>query len=78
MPDNKVKIDKHIPMPSQYRGVGAEAKYPWASMRIGDSFKYEATITTIPKACGMMNQRHKPKKFSWRNMGNHLRVWRIK
>ena len=70
----KYKIEKDIPIPS--RPYPVNVKYPWADMKVGDSFLVGEDKTTIAKATAASHNygRRHGKKFSMR--GN--RIWRIK
>lgn len=58
------------------RSAGAPEKYPWAKMKVGDSFAWPDGVTS--GAIYAANVRYAPKKFSWRKYGDGYRVWRIK
>ena len=72
--NGEFKIDKGVPMPKR-TGLGSTPKYPWKSMKVGDSFhtgprdKPLGSVSAAGPRHGM--------KFSQRREGNGYRVWRM-
>lgn len=77
---NDYKIDKNVPLPSS--GNKRNSKYPWAQMKVGDSFvvpwdKYVA----VQAHMSYTNRRYKGERhFICRKAGDGktYRVWRDK
>jgi hypothetical protein len=68
-----ISIDKNIPLPPR-RGGGV-SKYPWATMKVGDSFL--ATKSAV--AASVSYCRHnKNVKFVSRKTDKGIRIWRVK
>lgn len=77
MPDEKIKIEKGIPIPA--RG-GSEAHYPWENMEVGDSFLVPGKGKTSKSLYVMVtkaNKRYSPRRFISRAVKGGTRVWRI-
>lgn len=76
-----VKIDKNIPYPNKkYRG--ADPRYPWRIMEVGDSFPVPLDVNIEGFSCVIAQaQRAIPgRKFSYRKVdeeGCEYRCWRI-
>lgn len=79
-----LKIDSSIPIPEIKRsGV---KKYPFDTMKVGDSFLFEHDYENNTIACqrigGMAGSwvayNNSTRKFSCRTVENGIRVWRIK
>ena len=68
MSDPEVKIDKNIPIDS----ITRQARYPWRTMQVGDSFYSETPIYGIASATG----KRLGKKFTVRKEGPGFRCWR--
>lgn len=71
-----MKIDKNIPMPTPSRGT----KYPFKTMSVGDSVFYDNEITgsqSSPAVSAHTYGRKNGKKFSARNEGDGVRIWRV-
>jgi uncharacterized protein (DUF2249 family) len=68
------EIEKGIPMPksSEY-----EAKYPFAKMEVGDSFRVEERRESVASAARSYGCRI-GKKFSVRKEEGGMRIWRVK
>jgi hypothetical protein len=76
-PDEPIKADSRHPMPDGI-GVGRPAKYPWATMKVGDSFLFPTNLKSqscynIAKYGGLRNGV----KFSVRKTDEGYRCWRI-
>jgi len=76
MEDYKIKIDKDIPIPNKGDTVGARLKYPFGTMKIGESFLTEKSHAQ--SAAYQYGLRH-GKKFCSRRvpMSGKIRIWRI-
>ena len=74
------KIDKDVPIPKKRGGPGAQPKYPWHQMEVGDSFFAAAPLKAVLNAAGNWAHRHGV-KFSGRAVTEDgvkgARVWRI-
>jgi hypothetical protein len=72
------EIEKNVPLVG--KGIGRNAKYPLASMEIGDSFvvplKYPEQRNALNSAVSIFAKRH-GRKFATRRIDNSVRVWRI-
>lgn len=69
---SEYKIEKGMKMPE--RKCGAKSKYPFGSMKIGDSFVADVKSRITAYQYG---RRHKM-KFASRQEGESFRIWRIK
>jgi hypothetical protein len=64
-------VEKNIPLPSRK----GNAKYPWATMEVGDSF---LCPTKPANAHSLANSASKNgKKFTARTTADGCRVWRV-
>jgi hypothetical protein len=75
------KIERGIPIPPRIFGAnGRVAKYPWRSMRVGESFTAPADRLNSIKV--LIHRNSKPpskKRFTWRAAEDgSIRVWREK
>ena len=72
-------IERGVPIPKPRAGARGASKYPFAQMKVGDSFtvakEMEARIRTMASVYG---PRHPPMRFMVRVDGTRVRVWRIK
>ena len=74
-----VEIEKNKPMPSGTRG---KQKYPWAELKIGDSFLVDirqwafGSLAHFNKK--MKRLKKKQIKIETRSEGDKCRVWRVK
>lgn len=72
-----IKVEKGIPIPEKPRKGGKPAKYPWATMDVGDSFFVEG-VPLANFASGAYNAaKLLNRKFSLRTVEGGVRVWRI-
>lgn len=70
-----IKIDKIIPIPESKR----KNKYPFATMKKGDSFFMPSTPEDIGKLrSNLLASAARHGKFTTRQEGNGIRIWRIK
>jgi hypothetical protein len=85
--NNSFRIEQNIPVPTIPRGAPpSPIKYPWAEMKIGDSFfvpLVDKTIITIRGAINIdlkkfSNQTGNKIKITTRAIDNGVRVWRLK
>lgn len=56
-------------------GAGRPAKYPWKTMKVGESFFIKNGYTG---SVGYPNNRLAPKHFRARSVKGGVRVWRVK
>lgn len=68
-----MQIEKDIPI-TDHRG--AEPKYPWPEMDVGDSFFAEVHPSTLRPSARQYGQRH-GKVFRVRKEGAGSRAWRV-
>lgn len=72
------EIEKNIPLVR--KALGRNAKYPLASMEIGDSFvvplKYPGQRTVVNSVVSSFGKNH-GRKFATRRIDNSVRVWRV-
>ncbi len=70
------EIDKHIPIPPRY----ARDQYPWAQMKVGDSFFVEGDAKAIDaaKSAARYRARKAGEKCTMRKKANGVRIWRTK
>lgn len=65
------KIEKNIPIPENH----ANAKYPFAQMAVGDSVFLLGMVSTSVSS-RLTYARKKGFRFTTRNEGDGVRVWR--
>jgi len=74
-----IAIEKGVPITDQ-RGVGKStgrpAKYPWAAMEIGDSFKAEVAPDALRASASGYGKRNGA-RFIVRKDGSGSRAWRV-
>lgn len=79
-----IKIDKKIPMPKiTHQGV---KKYPFETMKIGDSFLFKNNYKDNRIACQRagaiaatwVKANNSKRKFACRTVDGKIRIWRIK
>lgn len=78
--DMTFKIEKGHPMP-EFKS-GAQNKYPWAQMEVGDSFFVPgSTAQKMRSAASHQAKRHPPKRYICRKEVvdgvQGVRVWRV-
>lgn len=77
-----IKIDKGVPVPAKYNGLGRAPKYPLRSMDVGDSFFVDGLDRDIvgrnklSSACSAMGKKL-GMKFCVMKVDGGARVWRI-
>lgn len=73
----QIKIDKNVALPTS----GANAKYPFADLSIGDSFFAPGRTSAQISPCTAHAQRERGGKFTARTVTENgvkgVRVWRI-
>lgn len=73
-----IPIDKDVPLPqdahAQYR---TNAKYPWKTMEVGDSFEVPNLKVTSAGPMASMAGKRLGRKFTARATPNGSRIWRI-
>ena len=73
---NAFKIEDHIPAPT--RGYVME-KYPFADMKIGNSFVVDTVSSSVhAAACAYVKREKLDWKFVSRRIGDKRRIWRVK
>lgn len=73
-----IKIDKHIPPPAGHSGP--VTKYPWADMKVGDSFFLTGSMGVrdrLSASSRAFAKRHAGFAFTMRKEGAGYRVWRV-
>lgn len=72
----EIKIETKVPVPANYNG--GRGKYPFAKMKIGESF-YVATkdCPGVRSSANQYHQIHKDFTFTVRAEKDGYRVWRI-
>lgn len=72
------EIEKNVPLLE--KAAGRKAKYPLASMEVGDSFvvplKYPKQRSPVHSVASIFGKKH-GRKFTTRRIDNGVRVWRI-
>lgn len=71
-----IAVESGIPLPNKGH-VGAAPKYPWAEMKVGDSFFVKGTTTRAFSAQVARRARMDGHKYSVRTVDGGVRVWRI-
>lgn len=77
--NTEFKIEKDVPMPKVYNG--RTCRYPFAEMRIGDSFfvaESVATSNSVGSSVHYFRKKNKSVKFAVRREQGGCRVWRTK
>jgi len=73
-----IKIRRNVPIKPPRPSTGRPPKYPWADMRVGDSF-YVPGMTPSQMSSAWRRARAKlGHKYSARTERDGVRVWRIK
>lgn len=75
---SEYKIESNVPL--DVRPKHPSAKYPFAAMKVDDSFTVPVSQTTVRTAAKQFADRQTPPwKFTVRKVSdNELRVWRVK
>jgi len=74
---NKPEFTIETGIPIRKASPGRRCKYPWASMKVGDSIFVEAAnISTL--VCASSYGKSHSMKFASRVEDNGRRIWRIK
>lgn len=76
VPDRAYEIDKGIPIPPR----SCASKYPWADMKVGDSFFVPGNKTRCEavQAAAKYRSQRTAEKYVTRTKPNGVRVWRAK
>ena len=69
-----INIDRQIPLPIQR--CGPNQKYPWDTMRVGDSFLF-ADGSKATALVSVRNRAHPETKFVTRKTPQGVRCWRV-
>lgn len=81
-----IRVDSGVPLPGRNRGSGPASLYPWASMKVGDSFVWpdKGNPTVAQKRAGAatsMRARKYGEKYATRCVEENgvriVRVWRV-
>lgn len=71
----KVEIEKNVPVP---KVIGpSTAKYPWATMEVGDSFLSHVSKIACLVSARAQAERKTGRKFITRTTPEGVRVWRV-
>lgn len=70
---NEIKIEKGVPVPSP----PMRAKYPFKDMEVGDSFFVSSEYIDKVRSSAASYARAHGMKFTTRQEGDGLRVWRV-
>jgi hypothetical protein len=73
------KVESNVPLPKKAASPGAPTKYPFADMKVGQSF-FVPEKDTSPKnvrASASLAQKRCKARFSVRTMKNGVRVFRV-
>ena len=73
-PNGEIKIEKGVPVP---QGNPRAARYPLASMEIGDSFVVSLEDRHAVQGATYMYGRYHGCKFKTRTVNGGVRVWRL-
>lgn len=68
--NGKIQIDRNVPIP-KHRG-----HYPWALMKVGDSFFVEGGMHGIQSQASVRGAKD-GRKYATRSENGGVRVWRI-
>ncbi len=72
-----IKVESGVPLPDPN---GRKSKYPWDSMKEGDSFFVpcaDGDRVRMQNALASVSRQHRPHKFTARQVDGGIRVWRI-
>lgn len=75
-----ITIDSNIPIPTARGGNGRPAKYPIASMKVGDSFAFpKKSASCVRQSASQFRRRTQPDwRFITRSISaTECRIWRI-
>lgn len=81
------KIEKNYPISGSFRSLGANLRYPFSKMEIGESFEVKFNpkeirkrVSNISSACSSyVKANNKAAKFTVRRTSTEtVRVWRLK
>lgn len=71
--NGSIKVERGVPMPTR----PPRNKYPWAEMKVGDSFAANGVNEYSFRSQVVQAGRATGRKFSCRKTDEGLRVWRI-
>ena len=71
----KVEIEKNVPITEWYGR--SSAKYPWATMEVGDSFLSHVSNIAHLVSARALAERKTGRKFITRTTPEGVRVWRV-
>lgn len=80
----EVKVEKKVPMPVSGRVRGRDIKYPFDTMKVGDSFFVEAdtdrrtSMRASAMALAIYHCKGTQKQFKSHFCDNGFRIWRRK
>ena len=75
--NTKFVVEHNIPVPTS-SGKGRPSKYPWAVMKVGDSFFVPGIKTVQIAGVAQSQARNHGTKWTTRAVNGGARVWRIK
>jgi hypothetical protein len=70
-----IKIETGIPLPPRKRG-GARTFYPFAGMKVGDSFFLAGSASGVEAAASRYGKAHST-RYAARYVDGGCRVWRV-
>jgi hypothetical protein len=70
-----IKVDKNIPLPS--RPSKGPRKYPWATMKVGESFLSDCVDANSMRSQCRKASKKLNKKFEHRTTDAGIRCWRV-
>lgn len=71
-------IDKNVPRPEDMRGTPGGSKYPFAKMKVGDSFSGIGSLEAVRAAVSRRQIRcNKLVRFSVQKTTAGFRCWRV-
>lgn len=74
---SKIKIEKNIPVPRDPETKST--KYPWRTMKVGDSFWINKSPSKMRHAANLFCRRNNIKyKWAARREKDGARIWRVK
>lgn len=73
-----VNVSNDIPFPGRTTRNGRPAKYPWATMEVGDSFPVELGRLSVVRACADGYGRRHGREYRVEKLpSGEFRCWRI-
>lgn len=72
-----IKAEKGFELPTDKPRSGRPKKYPWLTMKVGESF-FVKSVATHYTAYSAANRFYSPRRFIARKVAGGFRVWRTK